>query len=75
MTYKSVNSYTNETFNEYQNASSKEIESALQMAADLAHTWESESRSKRAEILHTVANQLRAQKSSMAEIMTQEMVN
>lgn len=73
MTYKSVNPYTNETFNEYQNASSKEVESALQMAADLAHTWESESRSKRAEILHTVANQLRAQKSSMAEIMTQEM--
>lgn len=73
MAYKSVNPYNNEMFNEYENATPKEIEAALQQASDLARLWEDDDLTQRSQMLHKIANQLRSQKMAMAEIMTREM--
>lgn len=73
MTYKSVNPYTNEIFQEYDFATSDAIEQALQKTTQLAAAMRAQSYQDREETLTKISHLFSQERQPMAEIMTREM--
>ena len=69
----SINPATNEKIREYSETTAEEAEVILQQARTAFETWRETDFAKRARLLSTVADELRANASHYAEIMTEEM--
>lgn len=71
--FSTVNPATGETLRSYEHLSWGEAEKSLQAAADDFQKWRKTSWTERSEILHRLAQSLRAHKAELAQIMNQEM--
>ena len=71
--YESINPYTNEVFQTYENATTEQIEQALSTTHELYHTWRKQDVSERAKLLDKVADSFETHRQEMAKIMTLEM--
>lgn len=73
MAYKTVNPFTNEVVKTYPDATSEQVENALQVTHKLFKQWELEGPETRADQLHEIARLMREDSDHLAEVMVTDM--
>ncbi|MGB3159643.1 MAG: NAD-dependent succinate-semialdehyde dehydrogenase [Carnobacterium sp.] len=73
MAYQTINPYTNEIVKEYSEATSEQVEHALERGHELYHTFKKQSIKERAKWLHQVAANIRERSDELARTCTIEM--
>ncbi len=73
MSMTAINPATGETLHEYTLHDSDTVQNILQSAEKTAAHWRQQSIAQRAELLRSVAKQLKTQKAQLARLITQEM--